>query len=185
MCWESILRIKRALVNEATIVYLHFVSFLAASLTDFVKLFQSCCPLVHILNDKLNELLRSVMVKFLKFDLVQGKDGSDLVGLKCDQANNWLPLKEMDICMGTRLAIFKVKHSRRTELRHEFRQWFKIIAIYMQTHLPLANLVLRDLSCLQPKNRKVDKSKSAISRLCLLIKKVTKTDDFCDRINAE
>ena len=77
-------RMKDALVNEATIVYLHFVSFLAASLTDFVKLFQSSSPLVHILCDKLNELLRSAMVKFLKFDLVQGKDGSDLVDLKCD-----------------------------------------------------------------------------------------------------
>ena len=173
-------RIKDTLANKATIVYLHFVSFLAASLTDFVKLFQSCSSLVHILYDKLNGLLRSVMFKFLKFDLVQGKDGSDLVDLKCDQADNWLPLKEMDIGMGTRLAISKVKHSIRTELRHEFRQCFKIIAIYMQTRLPLANPVLRDLSCLQPKNRKVDKSKSAISRLCLHMKKVTKTDDVCD-----
>ena len=91
----------------------------------------------------------------------------------------------MDIGMGTCLAIFKVKHSRRTELRHEFRQCFKIIAIYMQTCLPLPNPVLRDLSCLQPKNREVDKSKSAISRLCLHMKKVTKTDDVCDRVNAE
>ena len=95
-------RIKDALVNEATIVYLHFISFLAASLTDFVKLLQSCSPLVHILYDKLNELLCSVMVKFLKFDLVQGKHGSDLVDLKCDQADNCLPSKEMDINMGTR-----------------------------------------------------------------------------------
>ena len=49
-------RIKDALADEATIVYLHFVSFLASSLTDFVKFFQSCSPLVHILYDKLNDL---------------------------------------------------------------------------------------------------------------------------------
>ena len=87
--------------------------------------------------------------------------------------------------MGTRLAISKVKYSRRTEFRHEFRLCFKIIAMYMQIRLPLANSVPRDLSCLQPKNRKVDKSKSAISRLCLHMKKVTKTDDVCDRVKAE
>jgi hypothetical protein len=125
------------------------------------------------------------MLKFLKSDLVQG-NGADLVDLKCDLADNWLPLKDMDIGMGTRLAVSKVKHdSRRTELRREFRQYFKTIAVYMQTRLPLTNPVLRDLSCLQPNNRKVDKAKSAISRLCLHMKKVTKTDDVCDRVNAE
>jgi len=115
-----------------------------ASLTDFVKLFQSCSPLVHILYDKLNELLHSVMFKFLKSDLVQGKDGADLVDLKCDLvqgkdgadlvdlkcdlADNWLPLKEMDIGMGTCIAVSKVKQdSRRTELRREFRQCFTTI----------------------------------------------------------
>jgi hypothetical protein len=40
------------------------------------------------------------------------------------------------------------------------------------------------LACSQ-KNRKVDKGKAAISRLCLHMKKVTKTDDFCDRIQAD
>jgi len=162
----------------------------------------SCSPLVHMLYDKLNELLHSVMLKFLKSDLVQGKDGADLVDLKCDLvqgkdgadlvdlkcdlADNWLPLKEMDIGMGTCIAVSKVKQdSRRTELRREFRQCFTTIAVYVQTRLPLTNPVLRDLSCLQPKNRKVDKAKSAISRLCLHMKKVTKTDDVCDRVNAE
>lgn len=37
--------------------------------------------------------------------------------------------------------------------------------------------VLKDLSCLQPKN---NKGKSAISRLCLHMKKATKTNDCCD-----
>ena len=68
-----------------------------------------------------------------------------MVDFKCDQADNCLPLKEMDIGMGTRLAISKVKYSRRTELRHEFRQCFKIIAIYMQTRLLLANSVLIEI----------------------------------------
>lgn len=179
-------RIKDALADEATIVYLHFVSFLASSLTDFVKLFQSSSPLVHILYDKLNELVRFVMLKFLKSDAVQGKDGALLVDVKCNHADNWLPLKEVDIGMGTRLAVSKVKNdNKRTELWREFKQCFKSIATFMQTRLPLTNPVLRDLSCLQPKNRKVDKAKSAISRLCLHMKKVTKTDEFCDRVNAE
>lgn len=180
-------RIKDAMEDESTIVYLQFVSFLASSLSDFVKLFQTSEPLVHILYDKLNELVRTVMLKFLKAELIQDKEGAELVCVKCAEGVNWLPLKEMDIGMGTRLAVSKVKNdSKRTELRRAFRHCFTLIATYMQTTLPLTNAVLRDLSCLQPKkNRKVDKGKAAISRLCLHMKKVTKTDDFCDRIQAD
>ena len=54
-------RIKKTLQDESTLVYLNFVSFLASSLSDYVKLFQKSDPLVHILYDKLNEVVRNMM----------------------------------------------------------------------------------------------------------------------------
>jgi len=127
-----------------------------------------------------------MMLKFLKSEVVQGKEGAQLVDLKCSDGDNWLPLNEMDIGMGIRLALSKVKNdSRRKELRLGFRHCFTSIATYLQTTLPLTNSFLKDLSCLQPKTRTIDKGKSAISRLFLQMKKVTKTNDFCDRVQAE
>jgi len=79
---------------------------------QFVKLFQQSEPLVQILHDKLNQLLRNVMMKFLKFDLVKNKNGADLVAIQCDESENWLPVKEMDIGLGTRLLLSKVTLER-------------------------------------------------------------------------
>jgi len=49
--------IKAALEDESTVVYLNFVASVTASLTEFLKLFQAGEPLVHLLYDKLNELV--------------------------------------------------------------------------------------------------------------------------------
>jgi len=179
-------RIKAALEDESTIVHLNFVAFLASSVTDFVKLFQRCEPLVHILYDKLNELIRRMMLKFLTSDVVKDKEGVDLIAINCSDGDNWLPVKEMDIGMGTRLAVSKVKKEKtRQELRYAFRQCLRQIATYMQTALPVVNPVLRDLRCLQPSARKLEQSKSTVFRLCQHLKKITKMNDMCDKVQAE
>ena len=90
-------------------MYLNFVSFLAASLSEYMKLFKTTEPLAHILYEKLNEIVRNVMLKFLQSAVVQSNEGVELVDLKCSDGENWLPLKEVDIAMGTRLALSKVK----------------------------------------------------------------------------
>ena len=179
-------RIRAALEDESTIVYLNFVAFLASNMTEFIKLFQRSEPLVHILYDKLNELIRRMMYKFLKSDVVKDKEGEDVVAIDCNDGNNWLPLKEMDIGMATRLAVSKVKKDKtRQELRLSFRQCLKQIATYMQTALPVQNPVLRDLRCLQPSARKLEETKSTVFRLCQHLKKITRMNDMCDRVQAE
>ena len=55
----------------------------------------------------------------------------------------------------------------------------------MQTTFPLTNATLRDLSCIQPAARTSEHGKSQISRLCQHMKKVTKTNDMCDRVQGE
>lgn len=167
-------------------MYLNFVASVTASLTEFLKLFQSGKPLVHLLYDKLNELVRMVLMKVLKSDVVQNKDGPNLAQLSCSNADSWLSLKAIDVGVGTRKALAEVKNdTKRTELRRSFRQSYIKIATYMQSALPLQNPVLRDLSCLQPKSRKLEESKSAFSRLCLHMKKVTRTDALRDRAQGE
>jgi hypothetical protein len=179
-------RIKTALEDKATASYLHFVSFPASSLSEFVKLFQTNEPLVHVLYDKLNELVRNVMLKFMKVDSARTAEGAQLVALKCNESEHWLSLKEVNIGTATRFALAKIENANnRKEVTLSFRQCFMKIARYLQETLPLTNPVLRDLACLQPKARKLEESKSAISRLCLHLRKVTKTDDFYDDVEGE
>ena len=110
----------------------------------------------------------------------------DLVAISCNDGDNSLPVKDMDIGMGARLAVSKVKKDKtRQELRYAFRQCLRQIATYMQTALPVENPVLRDLWCLQPSARKLEQSKSTVLRLCQHLKKITRMNDMCDKVRAD
>jgi hypothetical protein len=50
-------RIRAAVSDPTTLVYLNFIALVASNLTPFLKLFQKDEPLVHVLHDKLNELV--------------------------------------------------------------------------------------------------------------------------------
>ncbi len=181
---ERYKRIRASLMDECTIVYLNFIAFLASSLTEFVKLFQSGEPLVHILYDKLNEITRVVMMMFLKPECIEKKEGQKLTEVACDSSENWLSLEKFDIGVKTRLEMSALKNeNKKKELCLSFRQCLTKIAHYLQTHLPLKNSILRDLRCLQPRARK--DGKSAVGRLCLHLKKIMKDDAYCDRVNNE
>lgn len=126
------------------------------------------------------------MLQFLKYAVVKDKEGAELVAVKCTDADNWLPVNEVDVGVVTSLALSKVKKDNtRKELRYAFRQSLSKIVTYMQTTPPVTNPVLRDLSCLQPSVRKLEPSKSMISRLCLHLKKITRMNDVCDKLQTE
>jgi len=65
-------RIKDCLEDDTTVVYLHFVAYLAASLSQFMQFFQTDEPLIHVLYDTVSELTRAFFWKYLKPDVVDG-----------------------------------------------------------------------------------------------------------------
>ena len=67
-----------------------------------MQLFQIDSPLVHVLYDKVNELTRTFLRKFLKPDVVDSKEGADLIAVDCEKADNWLPRNEMEVGSGTK-----------------------------------------------------------------------------------
>jgi len=77
-------RIKQCLEDKTTLAYLHFVAYVAASLTPFLKLFQRDEPLVHILYDKVNEVTRICFRMFLKTEVVAEKVENELKAIDCD-----------------------------------------------------------------------------------------------------
>jgi hypothetical protein len=42
-----------------------------------------------------------MMLKFMKTDIVGAKEGKDLVDVKYDAADNWLPVKSVAVGAGT------------------------------------------------------------------------------------
>jgi len=178
-------RIKQCLEDKTTLAYLHFVAYVAASLTPFLKLFQRDEPLVHILYDKVNEVTRICFRMFLKTEVVAEKVGNELKAIDCEKSENWLPSKNMEIGSGTKRLVSGLPDDKQKTLRLEFRKSLKLMGKYMKEHLPLTNAVLRDLQCLHPLYRKEEGGRAAIGRLCNHLKKVTKTDEFSDAVCAE
>ena len=178
-------RIKECLEDDTTLVYLHFVAYLAASLSQFMKLFQTDEPLVHVLYDKVNELTRACLRKFLKPEVVDGKEGADLIAVDCEKADNWLPRNEMEIGSGTKRVLASKADDKKKTVRLAFRKCLKTMAVYLRDHLPVNNVVLRDLRCLHPQFRKAEGGRAAVGRLCQHMRKVTKTDQLCDTVCSE
>ena len=88
---EKYTRIRTALSDDTTIVYLNFVAFTASTLTGFLKMSQTNEPLVklvHVLYDKLNELVCMVLLKFVKSELGENKEGVALAELQCSASDN-------------------------------------------------------------------------------------------------
>jgi len=177
---------ETALVDKATIVNLHFVAFLASSLTPFLKLFQTSEPLIHVLYEKVNELVRTLMLLFLKVDTVGAKEGSALMAVKYDDDANWLQLKSVSLGAGTIAALSAiVNEEEKKKICQSFRSCLIATVSYIQRRLPLSNPVIRDMQCLHPMMRKSEQGKAAINRLCIYLTKVTKNDSFIDQVNAE
>ena len=90
MCFgDRYQRIVACLTDVTTTAYLNFITFLGVSLTYFLLvMFQKLEPLVHVLYEKLNEVLRLIMLRSIKAKLVGGKFENDLLSVDCYNADN-------------------------------------------------------------------------------------------------
>ena len=122
---------------------------------------------------------------FLKKEVVDGKVGSDLADVDCENGDNWLSSKSLEIGTGAKRVLCTMPADKQKTLRLAFRTSLKVMGVYIKNHLPLKNNILRDLQCLHPLARKAESGRSAVSRLCSHLKKVTKTDKFCDDVGSE
>jgi len=71
-----------AFEDPVTLVYLHFVAYLASCVTPFLLMFQSSQPVVHVLYQKANELVRQCMLLFMKPDVVAENEGRNLTEVR-------------------------------------------------------------------------------------------------------
>jgi len=112
-----------------------------------MQLFQTDSPLVHVLYDKVNELTRTFLPKLLKPDVVDGKEGADLIAVDCEKAD------KMEVGSGTKRVLASKPDDKKKTVRLAFRKCLKTIATYLKDHLPLNNAILRDLQCIHPEFR--------------------------------
>jgi hypothetical protein len=126
------------------------------------------------------------MLKFMKADVVGTKEGQELTSINCEDSNSWIPSKTIEVGTGTKKAMSAIeKDDEKKEIILSFRSCLLKTTGYMQKNLQLANPVLRDVQCIHPLVRKTEAGKTAFSRLCMHLTKVTVSDEFCDKAKAE
>ena len=78
---ERYRRIMSFLTSPETMIQLYFLESLKPVFDQFLQLFQTEGPLIHILHQSVLQLLKQVMFRFLKQSVVQGKTVSELLNL--------------------------------------------------------------------------------------------------------
>ena len=89
------LRVRKYLESKETLVQLHFLKSVCIIYTSFLKLFQKREPLIHLLHDECSQLLKVMLGRFIKMEVLEGKDGGALLDINVELVHNHLV--EVDI----------------------------------------------------------------------------------------
>ena len=102
------IRIKSQFMSNDTVAKMHFLLSVGGIFEPFLKFFQSEEPLVHSLHEKFSLLLRLLMGRFIKKEVLMNKDGKKLGTIDVKASNNHLDVKDLEIGEETRRAISKL-----------------------------------------------------------------------------
>jgi hypothetical protein len=151
--------------NKVTLLRLQFVVNVAKDFEQFLTLFQDPAPLIHLLHDEMTELVRSLLMRFVKRDLIAGKSARSLVSVVETQlkAENYLHADTFDIgCEAgqilKQMKADKAQYSAYKSTIMDITKFFEKISAYMVKKLPLSNVLLKNTACLSPLCRQVPSS---------------------------
>ena len=147
-------RIMRKLNRTDIFVQVHFLISAGGLFDWFLTMFQSDCPLIHVLHDKMGDLLRQVYLRFLKIESIDNLDASQLSKVDVAKSEYQLDDTSMDIGEPTRSALKNIPKEQRRGLLLSIRKCYQTMARYLQEKLPLKNRMLESLSVFNPMKRK-------------------------------
>ncbi|CAF2854754.1 unnamed protein product [Rotaria sp. Silwood2] len=182
---DKYVRIKNFITDKSTLAKFHFILFLYQTVfkRELVWLQQEQ-PLIHLLYGECCNLLRNIMLSFVKEELLQDKEGSDLLSVSFELQNSQKNNVNIDIGETTRTYIKDLSVSEKTNFFHDIRQVYCTMTKELTKSLPLKNDFLRHLQCLQPLARKEESSRTSIMYLSRHVPHLL-TNEEVDRLGAE
>ena len=163
-------RIAQKVVVQTTKTMLTMNFFIAVLpiMKEYVCLFQSREPLIHLLHDKQEQVFKDFMACFVKSENLVHKTAKQLKLLNLDSDEGlFLHSRDMFVGRPTREMISTCHKRDKTVL--EFLQKvstaYSTCAKYMQKKLPLDNKLLRTLSSIDPRARGHSETSRAMTGL--------------------
>jgi hypothetical protein len=162
-------RICQKLRSATMLSEIHFIINVGKHLDKFLLFFQIEGPLIHLLYDELNSTLRSIMLCFLKQDVVGEKRGNELISIDLNKTENYLNVKQMDVGQKTRKAMEKLTVDQQKHQLLGMGRFLIITSEYLKDHFPVnVTPLLKDLSYLHPLMKERKAGLNAIQRIATL-----------------
>ena len=109
---QRYIRITRQLQSDDLVAQMHFLISVADIFNSFLKFFQSEEPLIHFLYDQLTTLLKMLMGRFIRKELLANKPAKEFSKINSEVFENHFAYKELGIGEQTRREIGKFSEEK-------------------------------------------------------------------------
>ncbi|CAF4676030.1 unnamed protein product [Rotaria socialis] len=162
------IQIRTMLETKSTLSHLNFLLFLYHNIYEQILLwFQQSQPLIHLLYDECEQLIRRLFSCFINEDLIKNKSFSEIMNISFHNQVNQKCDISLEIGEATRRTLINVSDEEK-----------------LLRTLPLNNDLLRHFQCLHPTMRHSEASHISIMNIARSFPQMNVPDDI-DRITAE
>ncbi|RXN03167.1 interferon alpha beta receptor 1a-like protein [Labeo rohita] len=146
------------------------VTFTAQYIAPFLKKYQTDEPVMPFLSNDLAELIKSLLRRFVRRDILQDITTLQLTKLDAADKNNWLQPKDIDIGLGAESVLKSrtIVELRVLEFKRDCTQGLSNIVRKIQEKSPLKYATVRQMGCLNPSVMFRDPDKCKRQMKCLV-----------------
>jgi hypothetical protein len=184
--------VKKALADPLLIAKLSFFSSIAAPMETFLKKYQTDFPMIPFLGKDVGDLLRNVLRRFVKSDIVtEATTAFKLLKVDVCDVNKHKAQKSIDIGFIAEQELKKCIDSKRVsardvlQFRNECKNALICVVEKLQEKSPIVYSLVRNLDCLDP-HVLVNCTDTAVRKLKVVLQKLVEADrtqiNGCDDI---
>ena len=170
---ETYRRICKAIQEKDALIQMHFLISVKPVFDGILGTFQRQEPLIHILHNECLQLVKRLMLRFLKSE-VADTNSKKLVQLDVQKSDHQLPDSRMEIGEQTRKMLSTLQPNHQKIALSGMRTFFQSTTIYLLNHLPIGDTFVRDLTILHPDMREIDAGDRCIRRIAQSLPQVVK-----------
>ncbi|KAK9976520.1 hypothetical protein ABG768_021725 [Culter alburnus] len=162
--------IEAAQKDPLILAKLHFFATIARTFDPFLKRYQTDEPVMPFLAKDLAELIKSILRRFVKREVLQDITKLQLTKLDLSEKKNLLLPQKIDIGLGADKALkdTKISDLRVLEFRRDCMQGLTNIVRKVQEKSPLKYATVRQMACLDPSNMFRDPDRCKEQMKCLV-----------------
>ena len=170
------LRICEKLKSKEILAQIQFLISVGPVFERFLIMFQKQEPLIHMLYSEACDLIRTLMLRFVKHDIVADAIGSKLVKLDVKDLNNCLDLKEMEVGSDTEKTLSKLDSGKQKSLQYDMRKFYQEVTSYLAKTLPVDVALVKNIQCLHPEVREQESAFKHLKRLSETLPGISKEE---------